>query len=132
MYENIGKTGTLCHATSLSGLGATLLLALLTVGCTYRVGSLTLVSTKNIGQLSQKGDIVVGEDCGNSLLGIPIGHRVNAKTAVDRALLNAKGDMMADGVFSRYEVNLILYTHVCYRLEGRVTRGEFAKKQNLP
>ena len=39
----------------------------------FRFGDLTLGSSKNIGQLSQKGDKGEGEDCATNILGISVG-----------------------------------------------------------
>lgn len=108
-----------------------LLLALAVAGCTVRMGDFTLASTRNIGQLSQKGDQVEGEDCANYLFAmIPLGNlQANAKTAVDRALERAKGDVLADGVFWRsFFIIPYVWMQECYRVEGKVARGEFAKK----
>ena len=72
-----------------------LLLGSLT-GCTQRIGDLTVVSTKNVGHLAQKGDRVQTEDCSSFFLFIPISGNMqpNLKTAIDRALEKTKADIM--------------------------------------
>ena len=70
-------------------------------GCSMRIGDFTVGSSRNIGQLSQKGDAIEGEDCSSNILGfIPISGPMmpNFKTAVDKALERAKGDVVADAV----------------------------------
>ena len=100
-------------------------------GCTMRYGDFTLGSTKNISQLSQKGDSVTGEDCSANLLGmIPIQGPVmpNLKTAIDRALERAKGDVIADAVISYNALPLIIFNQVCFKVEGKVAKAELGKK----
>lgn len=100
--------------------------------CSMRVGDFTVASSKNIGLLSQKGDTVEGEDCSTNILGmIPVaGPTVpNFKTAVDRALERAKGDVVADAVMWETSVVTLLVNQHCYKVEGKVARGEFGKKQ---
>lgn len=102
------------------------------VGCTIRTGDFTVGSSRNIGLLSQKGDAVEGEDCSSSILFglIPISGPVqpNFKTAMDRALEKAKGDVVADVVLWQSDLNLMLFSQHCFKVEGKVARGEFGKK----
>ena len=101
------------------------------LSCSHRIGDLTLVSTKNIGQLSQHTDRVEGEDCANYLFAmIPLGNmQANPKTAVDRALEGAKGDMLSDGVlWWSFFFFPYVFMQECYKVEGIVTRAEFVKK----
>ncbi len=101
------------------------------VGCSMRIGDFTVGSTKNIGQLAQKGETVVGEDCSTKLFGfIPIaGPTVpNFKTAMDKALERAKGDVIADAVLWDYKMYAILFSQHCYTVEGKVARGEFGRR----
>lgn len=100
-------------------------------GCTMRYGDFTVGSTKNISQLSQKGDKVTGEDCSANLLGlIPIEGPIypNLKTAIDRALERAKGDVIADAVISYSALPLIIYNQYCFKVEGKVAKAELGKK----
>jgi len=99
-------------------------------GCTMRVGDFTVGSTKNISQLSQKGEAVVGEDCSTHLLGISISGPIfpNLKTAVDRALERQKGDVVADAVVSYSALPLIIFSQYCFKVEGKVAKSEFGKK----
>jgi hypothetical protein len=100
-------------------------------GCSVRVGDFTVGSSKNIGQLSQKGDSVEGEDCSSNILGIiPVGGATvpNFKTAMDRALERAKGDVIADVVLWESSVVALIFNQHCYKVEGKVARGEFGKK----
>ncbi len=101
------------------------------VGCSMRVGDFTVGSTKNIGQLSQKGEAVSGEDCSTNLLGmIPLaGPTVpNFKTAMDQALQRAKGDVVVDVVLWETRLPLLIINQHCFKVEGKVARGEFGKK----
>jgi hypothetical protein len=102
----------------------------LTVGCTLRVGDFTVASSKNIGMLSQKGDRVEGEDCSTRFLWFPIAGPVdpNFKTAMDKALEKAKGDVIAEAVLWKSEFNFIIFGQRCFKVEGNVARGEFGKK----
>jgi hypothetical protein len=95
-----------------------------------RIGDFTVGSSRNIGQLSQKGEPVEGEDCSSNFIGIPIGGPMipNMKTAVDKALDKAKGDVVADAVLSHTIVFTLIFNQECYKVEGRVARGDFGKK----
>ncbi len=109
----------------------TLMLSVLLGGCTMRLGDFTVGSTKNISQLSQKGDTVVGEDCSTNLLGmIPIEGPIfpNFKTAVDKALEKAKGDVVADVVLWETKLPFIIVNQWCFKAEGKVARAELGKK----
>jgi len=100
-------------------------------GCTMRYGDFTIGSTKNISQLSQKGETVTGEDCSANILGmIPIQGPVypNLKTAIDRALERAKGDVIADAVITYNALPLIVFNQVCFKVEGKVAKAELGKK----
>ena len=100
-------------------------------GCSMRIGDFTVGSSRNISQLSQKGETVVGEDCSSNILGmIPIQGPLapNLKTAVDRALERAKGDVVADAVVSYSALPLVIFNQQCFKVEGKVARAEFGKK----
>ena len=100
-------------------------------GCSIRAGDFTVGSSKNIGLLSNKGDHVEGEDCSNNILGlIPAGGPMqpNLKTAVDRALERAKGDVVADAVFWESRLVTVIFNQHCFKVEGKVARAEFGKK----
>jgi len=105
-------------------------LLVLTVGCTLRVGDFTVASSKNIGMLSQKGDHVEGEDCSSKFLMFPVAGPMdpNFKTAMDRALEKAKGDVIVEAVLWETKVNMIIFSQHCFKVEGNVARGEFGKK----
>jgi hypothetical protein len=96
-----------------------------------RVGDFTVGSTKNISQLSQKGDKVEGEDCSSNILGlIPISGPMmpNFKTAVDKALERAKGDVVADAVLWESHIVALVFNQHCFKVEGKVARAELGKK----
>ena len=107
-----------------------LLLCCSLVGCAYRIGDFTVASSKNIGLLSQKGDKVEGEDCASFILGIPVAGTMipNFKTAIDKALERAKGDVLADAVLSSHQMFALIYAQNCFKVEGKVARAEFGKK----
>lgn len=98
-------------------------------GCSMRIGDFTVGSSKNIGHLSQKGDSVTGEDCSTSILFIPVGGPMvpSFKTAIDRALERAKGDVVADAVVWESQIFTIIFNQRCFQVEGKVARGEFGK-----
>jgi len=98
-------------------------------GCSMRIGDFTVGSSKNIGHLSQKGDSVTGEDCSTSILFIPVGGATvpNFKTAMDRALERAKGDVVADVVMWESQIVTLIFNQHCFKVEGKVARGEFGK-----
>lgn len=106
------------------------LLIIFTSGCSLRAGDFTIASTKNIGMLSQKGDRVEGEDCSSRFLWFPIAGPVdpNFKTAMDKALEKAKGDVIVEAVLWETKVNMIIFSQHCFKVEGNVARAEFGKK----
>jgi len=108
-----------------------LLVPFLLIGCAMRIGDFTVGSSKNIGMMSQKGDSVEGEDCSSNILGIPIAGPTmpNFKTAVDKALERAKGDVVADAVMWESSITTLIFNQHCFKVEGKVARGEFGKKQ---
>lgn len=117
----------LCVKGTMKVLGVLVLLVPL-VGCSTRIGDFTVGSTKNIGLLSQKGETVSGEDCTTKLFGwIPIAGPTapNFKTAMDQALERAKGDVVADAVMWSSYYHFLLVSQECFKVEGKVARGEF-------
>lgn len=108
----------------------TLVLGASLFGCAYRIGDFTVGSSKNISLLSQKGDTVVGEDCATKILGIPVAGPMmpNFKTAVDKALERAKGDVIADAVMWESHISAVIFDQSCFKVEGKVARAEFGKK----
>jgi|SRR5215469_18176787 len=104
--------------------------ALIFSSCSTRVADFTLLSTKNIGTLSQQGERVQGEDCVYYLLAmIPLGNlQPNLKTAIDSALQNSKGNVLIDGVVSE-EVFIFpfVWSHDCVHVEGTIRRSPFSK-----
>lgn len=108
-----------------------LLLSSSLVGCATRIGDFTVGSSKNIGLLSQKGESVSGEDCSSNILGlIPLAGPTmpNFKTAVDKALEKAKGDVVADAVMWESHVVTLIFNQHCFKVEGKVARAEFGKR----
>lgn len=112
----------------------TLLIVLLSMAasaCTMRAGDFTVSSTKNIGHLSQKGTRVTGEDCSTNILGfIPVAGPMvpNMKTAIDKALEKGKGDVLTDAILTETTIITLIVNQRCFKVEGNVARGEFAKK----
>lgn len=85
-------------------------------GCTYRIGDLQLISTKNI-ELNEthidarQGIRAKGRDCVFLIFGV-----VNLEEAVDEALEKGNGNLMVDEV-----TRLIAYPFVtCLEAEGTV------------
>ena len=117
--------------TKMRYVSGLLFFALVISGCSVRYGDFTLVSTKNIGQISQKGTPVKGKDCAYYLFSfIPLGNaQPNVKTATDRALEKAKGDLIVDGVVSsEFFFFPYVWMYSCFTVEGYVAQGEFGIK----
>jgi hypothetical protein len=92
-------------------------------GCSMRIGTFTMASTKNLGTTYtpiQTG--VTGEDCSQQILFVPLGTlNPNLQDAVDKAVEQVpEGDMMTN--VTAY--NDILFTHLydrnCIRVVGDV------------
>lgn len=100
------------------------------IGCTNRIGDLTVISTKNVGQLAQKGDRVQAEDCSSSFLFFPLSGNMqpNLKTAIDRALEKTKGDVLVEAVISHSAIFTYIYNEFCFKVEGNGARAELGKK----
>ncbi len=91
-------------------------------GCTTRLGDFTVLSTKNVDVSGVKqGDRYSGEDCINTVLGIPLGEP-NWKNAMDQALQKGKGDILIDTVLTVKGWSLILFGQSCIIIEGNVSR----------
>jgi len=85
-------------------------------GCTYRLGDLQIISTKNVELTevhidARKGRRSKGRDCVFLFFGV-----ANLEEAVDEALNKGKGNLMVDEV-----TRLIAYPFVtCLEVEGTV------------
>ena len=111
-----------------------LLVSLMAVsGCTIRYGDFTLASTKNIGQVSQRGEFVSGKDCAYFLFQlIPLTGNVqaNIKTATDRALEKAEGDLIVDAaIYHKWFFFPYVWAHDCLVVTGLAAHGEFGAKE---
>ena len=90
-------------------------------GCTARVGSLTLASTKNLGAAYPLvRHHVRGEDCARSVLFIPWGSlNPNVQDAVDAAVAEAPGaDMLTNAVVHDDLFVTVFYNSNCIRVDG--------------
>ena len=95
---------------------------LLQAGCANRLGDFTVLSTRNVDVSGLKpGDRQKGEDCINSILGIPLGEP-NWKNAMDQALEKGKGDVLVDVVVSVNYWTAIVFGQQCVVIEGTVSR----------
>ena len=91
-------------------------------GCSLRLGDFTVLSTKNVDVSGVKqGDRYSGENCINTVLGIPLGE-VNWKAAMDQALEKGKGDVMIDAVVTSKFWSLIVFGQTCVIMEGTVSK----------
>ncbi len=92
-------------------------------GCSVRLGSFTLASTKNLGTTYQPiRTNVTGEDCENTILFIPLGTlNPNLQDAVDRAVEQVpEGDMMTNVTAYNDVLFTLLYNRSCIRVVGDV------------
>lgn len=97
-------------------------LTLLMTGCSVREGSLTLMTTKNIGITPQlSAHEVHGEDCMHQVFIFPVGKlNPNIQDAMDNALAkapeaNALRDVRIHQTFFSFP---LLFTKICYELGG--------------
>lgn len=98
------------------------ILALLLTGCSVREGSLTLMTTKNIGIMPQPSvHEVHGEDCMYQVLIFPVGKlNPNIQDAMDNALAKApEANALSDVRIHQTLLSLPLFTKICYELEGK-------------
>lgn len=119
----------------------TLLLLGLLTGCTSapvspyqrrHMGDFTVGSTKNIGQLAQKGERVQGKDCFRMVLFIPVSWPMGDPSltrAIDNALEKTNGDVLVEAVLSRRVIFTGVYNEVCYMVEGYAARAELGAQK---
>lgn len=113
-------------------LVAFLLLSIVIYGCSTRVGDLNIVSTKEI-DLSKGFSLdashakrYLGEDCSFFIHpDIPLFGFPNLETAVDRALLKGKGNVMIDEVTKVSKIWIIIGTIECISAEGAVLSAPY-------
>ncbi len=104
-----------------------LAIAMLSSGCTTRVGAFTFASTKNLGVAYaplQTG--VEGEDCVHFILYIPVSGTLNPniEDAVDRAVEKVpNGDMMTNVTVNEDMLFTLIYNRVCARVTGDVVNS---------
>lgn len=95
----------------------------LSTSCTYRLGDLTIMSTKNI-ELSKMGmykkcsERAIGEDKVYLIFFIPIG-MPSIEEACDRAIESAGGTFLTDAVVT-YEYFSFFFGWMKYEVEGEV------------
>ncbi len=102
-----------------------LALGALSLGCTHRVGDLSVV-TPNASPLKFPvvAERVEGRDCTESILFIPIGNaNPTPDAAIDDALKDSDGaDALMDAMFYHDHVTTILYNKHCLRVVGTAVR----------
>lgn len=96
-------------------------------GCMARIMDFTLLSTKNVNIPGERGARVQGEDIANIIIVIPTG-QPNIKTAVDRAIENGHGDMLADAVISMKS----WYIPYIFGQQGFVVEGTIVDTSKAP
>lgn len=101
----------------------TAIIALSVMGCSYRIGDFTMVSTKNM-DLSRGADFkrsvtrVKGEDSVPIILGFPIG-LPDMKTAIDHAIESTTGAVsLTDAVVKQTTFSFIIFGKISYEVEG--------------
>ncbi|MBL7192102.1 hypothetical protein ISS30_10445 [bacterium] len=101
--------------------------AILFAGCSYRLGDLTIASTKNVN-IGDKYVVVAKDVQGKNskpiIICIPMGHP-NFEDAIDDALSKADGDLMTNVVihYSWYYIPYI-YGEYIYKVKGDVWKKE--------
>ena len=101
------------------------LLVLLGLGCSTRVGDLSVAtpgaSPRAFPVVEEK---VIGEDCVTSVLFVPIGNTTpTGDAAIDDALAQAPGaDALVDASFAWHQLVTVLYNKSCLRVEGTAVR----------
>lgn len=100
-----------------SALGLILMIPLLT-GCTQRIGDFTIISSKNVNVMANRGDRVTGQSC-VPIIFVPIGVP-DLKSAVDKAIESAGPgfDALEDSVLKARTFLLLLVGQACYIVEG--------------
>ena len=102
------------------------LAGLLTVGCTTRHGTFTVLSTKNteISRVDLKRVTftrdVRGKDSRVWFLCIPFGSAPTLEEAADRCLEKGHGDFMTSAVIYRTGWSILLFSYGAWTLEGDV------------
>jgi hypothetical protein len=105
--------------------GTVALALVVALGCTTRVGDLTIATPKN---LSRSFDVVradiEGEDCYHMLLFIPLGSiNPSMEGAIDDALESVpEADAMTNARFQQSILFTLLYNQGCYRVRGDAVR----------
>jgi hypothetical protein len=92
-------------------------------GCSFRTGDLSVVSSKNVGlqpEVIRRG--VEGSDCSHMLLFIPLGSMVpNLDEAMDRALEKVpEGNVLTDLAIYNDVLFTYIYNRTCLRVKGDV------------
>lgn len=98
------------------------LLMSLLAGCSLRLGSMTMMTTKNLGATPQALDpSTQGEECTHQVLGIPIGSlNPSVQGAMDNALLKVpNANALTDVKISRDLLFLEVYARNCIKVEGK-------------
>lgn len=106
-------------------LGAALAGSLLLLGCTTRVGDLTVGSTKNLPfEFKEVRKAVQGRDCFQMILFIPLGTlNPTYDGAIDDALASVpEADALVDAVFHQDSLVTLIYNRGCVRVSGTAVR----------
>src|SRR5256885_6951403 len=103
-----------------------LLIGVAVSSCTARFATLRLVGTKDIDSSFEKGSKVWGEDCGYSIVYVPV-HVATVEKAIENALQKENGDLLLDVRVSKTfwgipAVFPALYLNECYQVSGTVAK----------
>jgi hypothetical protein len=107
------------------------LLIPISLGCTQRLGDLTVATNKNVvlSTFDPRADEAVsaeGKDCKHIIIFIPTGIP-NIEAAIDRALADADRNFMTDVVMTRKSWYIpLIYGQDCMRITGSAWRLETA------
>ena len=96
------------------------------------MGDFTVGSTKNIGQLVQKGERVQGEDCFRMVFILPVSWPPMQRSftrAIDNALEKTNGDVLVEAVLSERIFFTFVYNEACYIAEGYAARAELGAQK---
>jgi hypothetical protein len=101
---------------------ALLITVCLLTACSARLGSLTMMTTKNLGNTPKSfGQPVQGEECTHQILGIPVGSlNPGIQGAMDNALAkNTQANALIDVKINRELLFLYVYARNCIKVEGK-------------
>ena len=103
-----------------------LLMGITVSSCAARFATLRLVGTNEIDSTFEKGQQVVGEYCGYSIVYVPV-RVATVEKAIENALQKENGDLLLDvrATQTFWGIPLVfpaLYLNECYQVSGTVAK----------